>query len=481
MLAYLPVDQKVAEQIAGILGHYGIQIKLVQDDPENRTAFSDTEDTEPLRLMRLWTRNAAEYWKTRSAQSDWHGGQGLLLRIEANVALPEGLVPAQVFDLSDLEKGLNQETAARLLEAVQGFLENPETEPQSETIPEGYSPREWAEIQGLLDEINNPATEPPRRLAIGDRLAELGDPRPGVGVREIRVPLGRGISEAQPEPQFSSEIQAYLDEINDIKTEPPRRLQIGNELARLGDPRKGVGLEAKGLPDIDWVEIPGGSFIYQSGQMLELPTFCIARFPVTNAQFQAFVDAGGYQNARWWRDLRKPESAASHGPQANRPRTDVDWYEAVAFCRWFSAMIGLARDMIRLPNEQEWEKAARGEQDMVYPWGNQYRPGIANINEKYNETGPWYLEQTTAVGLYPQGCSPYGVTDLSGNVWEWCLNKYKNHQVSTPVTSGTQRVLRGGSWFDDADSARSVYRDSLFPQDRYHNRGFRVLSSVPIR
>ncbi|MGH8557923.1 MAG: formylglycine-generating enzyme family protein [Methylococcales bacterium] len=447
--------------------------------------------------MRLWTRNAAIYWKKRFGQTDWQGGQGLLLRTESNVALPEGLVPAQVFDLSDSEKGLNPETAARLLEAVQRLLQKSKTEPQTEEkIPEANSSRNRAEIQRLLDEINKPATEPPRRLAIGDRLAELGDQRPGVGVREIQVPVEPGIAGDQQETEFSEEIQAYLDEINEIKTEPPRRLQIGDEFARLGDPRKGVGLDANGLPNIDWVEIPGGSFIYQDGQKLELPTFYIARYPVTNAQYQAFVDAGVYTPKQskksikqlfgfaekpeqdWWQNLIRPEPETPRWPDPNRPKTNVNWYEAMAFCRWLSVMRGFE---IRLPHEREREKAARGETGLVYPWGNEYRSGFANINETWGQSGPWNLEQTTAAGLYPHGASPYRVYDLAGNVWEWCRNKYEKPEVITADSSDDRRVLRGGSWLFDTDSARSDGRGQGVPDSRFFDVGFRVLSLLPIR
>ncbi|MGR9108232.1 MAG: formylglycine-generating enzyme family protein, partial [Gammaproteobacteria bacterium] len=118
------------------------------------------------------------------------------------------------------------------------------------------------------------------------------------------------------------------------------------------------------VPDIAWVEIPAGPFLYGEGsskRTIELPTFWIAKYPITNCQYQTFIDAGGYEEARWWKDLVKPKPEASRWPQANRPKTNVDWYEAVAFCRWLSAMLELKEDTIRLPTEQEWEKAARGE------------------------------------------------------------------------------------------------------------------------
>ncbi|MGH8550815.1 MAG: formylglycine-generating enzyme family protein, partial [Methylococcales bacterium] len=96
------------------------------------------------------------------------------------------------------------------------------------------------------------------------------------------------------------------------------------------------------IPSIAWEEIPGGPFIYQDGQKVDLPAFRIAKYPVTNCQYQTFIDAGGYQEERWWKDLVKPEPEASEWPQPNRPKTHVNWYEAVAFCsagsfRWLLA------------------------------------------------------------------------------------------------------------------------------------------------
>ena len=232
------------------------------------------------------------------------------------------------------------------------------------------------------------------------------------------------------------------------------------------------------LPDIDWVEIPGGEFIYGEGeeqQTQTLDTFYIARFSVTNMQYHAFIDACGYDNEGWWHDLKKPKPVESTWPQTNRPRTNVDWYETVAFCRWLSVQLDYE---IRLPTEQEWEKAARGIDGRAYPWGNSYLAGYANVNNK--SQGGDYLEQTTAVGMYPHGASPYGTEDMAGNVWEWCLNKYDKSEDTTIDSSIEMRVLRGGSWFYDQIDARTAYRNRSAPGGRYYGIGFRLLSSLPL-
>lgn len=231
------------------------------------------------------------------------------------------------------------------------------------------------------------------------------------------------------------------------------------------------------VPDIDWVEIPRGEFVYQEGERRELPTFFMARYPVTNVQYQTFIDAGGYGDERWWQDLVRPEPQASRWPQDNRPRTNVDWYEAVAFSHWLSAQLGYE---IRLPTEEQWERAARGRDGRDYPWGEHYETGYANINEKRTEADEWSLEQTTAVGVYQHGASSEGALDLSGNVWEWCLNKYDRPSETAADTSGHTRVVRGGSWYYFPDFARAAQRFGLVPVYRNDYYGFRLVSSAPI-
>lgn len=112
------------------------------------------------------------------------------------------------------------------------------------------------------------------------------------------------------------------------------------------------------IPDIAWIEIPAGSFIYGEGSAQttrHLDTFWIGKFPVTNAQYQTFIDDDGYDDDRWWHGPEKPKPESSNWPQSNRPRTNVDWYEAVAFTRWLAVRLGLEIAAIRLPTEIEWE------------------------------------------------------------------------------------------------------------------------------
>jgi formylglycine-generating enzyme required for sulfatase activity len=238
-----------------------------------------------------------------------------------------------------------------------------------------------------------------------------------------------------------------------------------------------VSSSASVLPSIDWVEIPGGDYIYQQGERRSLPTFYMSRYPITNARFRAFSDAGGYDDERWWQGLECTEPEESRWPQPERPCISVNWYEAVAFSRWLSEQLGYA---VRLPTEEEWERAARGRDGRTFPWGNDYTTGYANINETGDDSGERKLEQTTPVGVYPQGASIEGVLDLAGNVDEWCLNKHDHPEVIEADTSRDSRMLRGGSWYGNPDAVRSAERNWTGPREQVDNVGFRLVSSNPI-
>ena len=143
----------------------------------------------------------------------------------------------------------------------------------------------------------------------------------------------------------------------------------------------------------------------------------------------------------------------------------------MAYCRWLSVQLGAD---IRLPTEQQWERAARGRKGAEYHWGAGYQAGQANCNEKFDKLeGGVALGRTTAVGIYPFA-GPEGVHDLAGNVWEWCLNEY-NQGPSQVATAGEKsRVLRGGSWRYNRWSLCATNRRDDHPVNRDSNIGFRV-------
>ena len=202
---------------------------------------------------------------------------------------------------------------------------------------------------------------------------------------------------------------------------------------------------------------------------VHLPSFRIARYPVTNAQYAAFVRDGGY-TSRWracWTDAGWTWKAQRTGPETyggaydlpNHPVVGVTWYEALAFCRWLAARMRETGDIapgmeVTLPGEAQWEKAARGADGRIYPWGDSADPNRAN----YDDTGI----DTSAVGCFPGGASPYGALDVSGNVGEWCRTEwqgtYENYQDADDLEGTADRVVRGGSWFESQDLARCTCR-----------------------
>ena len=228
------------------------------------------------------------------------------------------------------------------------------------------------------------------------------------------------------------------------------------------DQRQGVGVDGDGLPAIHWCPVgPGRVALEDDGGTFAVPDFQIAQFPVTNAQFQAFVDAAdGYGNPDWWEaewreqgwvDLDSPGSSRWTEPTA--PREQVSWHEAVAFSRWLDCKLrergGLTPEQqIRLPTEWEWQQAATGgDPARKYPWDADWNPDC--LNAEYR------LRRTTAVGIYPDGASPCGALDMAGNVWEWCLNQY-DKPIDTGLGGTFRRVARGGSWDYDRDFARAA-------------------------
>jgi len=199
--------------------------------------------------------------------------------------------------------------------------------------------------------------------------------------------------------------------------------------------------------------------------------FRIAAYPITHAQFEAFVRApDGFENDRWWKDLERQDPVTGRlRRQGNFPATHVSWYDATVFCRWLSARLGVE---VRLPDDWEWQWAAQSTQPkFIYPWGIEWEDGVANTDEAG-------IGRTTAVGLYPGGRSAQGAYDLAGNVWEWCRNQDDDPAKIEPNSEGS-RVLRRGSWFFDLGLTRADHRYYAPPDDRVGGLGFRVLCGAP--
>lgn len=229
----------------------------------------------------------------------------------------------------------------------------------------------------------------------------------------------------------------------------------------------------------EWVSVPAGVFRMGSVRYNEsplhrvfVPAFRIAQVPITNAQYALFVKDADHRPPADWSG-GQPAKDKGHHPVVN-----VTWQDAVAYCRWLSQKIGRP---VRLPTEAEWEKAARGSslstkplsaQEQEYPWGDEWQ-------ELYSNTIELGLYETTPVGLFPQGASPYGCLDMAGNVWEWCQSKYQPYPYQAEDgrelmdANGDLRVLRGGSFFGYT-RARCANRFGFDPGNCHDGIGFRV-------
>ncbi|MCU0485999.1 MAG: bifunctional serine/threonine-protein kinase/formylglycine-generating enzyme family protein [Anaerolineales bacterium] len=239
--------------------------------------------------------------------------------------------------------------------------------------------------------------------------------------------------------------------------EAVRRTAAVIERHREEDERKRRYAEWRANPaGIEWVEVPAGEFLYGDNKEKQriAQAYLIGKYPVTQAQYQKFIDANPnhpvpYGEADWakpynW-DRQKRTRPAGKG---DHPVVLVSWNDAQAFCKWANC---------RLPTEEEWEKAARGEDGRTYPWGNE-EPDRTRANFNRNEKG------TTTVGRYsPRRDSPYGCADMSGNVWEWTASKYDANRY----------VLRGGSWYDVPNFLRVADRLDVDPTGRDYGIGFR--------
>jgi iron(II)-dependent oxidoreductase len=218
----------------------------------------------------------------------------------------------------------------------------------------------------------------------------------------------------------------------------------------------------------------------QPQHRVTLDEFQIAKYPVTNAQYHAFVQQTHQKPPHHWSGGRFPEELAAY------PVVYVNWDDAVAYGQWLTRILREAgqlreNEVIRLPTEAEWEKAAAWDDTQkahrIWPWGNQWDAAKCNAYEGGAGT-------TTPVGKYsPGGDSFYGIADLAGNVWEWCADWYdENYYASSPdknptgATSGRSRVLRGGSWNLDQGPARGAVRHLYDPVYGYdYLIGFRVV------
>ncbi len=292
---------------------------------------------------------------------------------------------------------------------------------------------------------------------------------------------------------------------------PKARSEAGKSLGRIGDPRFDEGQWS--LPceqRLGFVRIEPGPFVMGSDprtadismpherpqHSVNLGEYYVGRYPVTVAQFKAFV-----QDSHWSiRDRTVVRDTANH------PIDQITWHDAIAYCSWLTAKLGdwtnvphAVRDWLEstirsgwrvtLPSEAEWEKAARGSDGREYPWGRAFDPDCANTIEAG-------IGMKSAVGAFPGGTSPHGIVDMSGNVWEWTRSVWSTNDSGAPsfgypyrlddpsrenlsASDLAPRTLRGGSANLSFVFARSALRYWELPTVGQKGFGFRVAVCPP--
>jgi formylglycine-generating enzyme required for sulfatase activity len=252
-----------------------------------------------------------------------------------------------------------------------------------------------------------------------------------------------------------------------------KRIDAAHALAAEGDPRATAGERAA---------IPAGAFAMgEPPRQVRLPAYAIDRFPVTVAAYAAFIDGGGYaERHHWsaggwgWRQANAVDKPRFWGEDEwraylvpNHPVVGVSFYEAEAYAAFRGA---------RLPTEAEWEKAARGTDGRKYPWGNDWRDDACGMRG----VGP---RTTIPIGVFAKGASPYGVYDLVGCVWQWCLDPFlgwgasagDDDAPSVEASAPTRRTTCGGAWNTLQWSVSCLGRNGYPMTARFSNLGFRCV------
>jgi formylglycine-generating enzyme required for sulfatase activity len=231
------------------------------------------------------------------------------------------------------------------------------------------------------------------------------------------------------------------------------------------------------IGDMEFIHIPKGKFTMgdeSEKHKIDIPyDYFMARFPVTNRQFKEFVDSSNFNESWGVEDWSK---------KLDHPVVMVSWYVSQEYCQW-SSQVNRAdlpdNYIFRLPTEAEWEKAARGVEGWIWPWGNKFDKSKCNSRENG-------ITSTTSVGSYsPQGNSSYGLSDMAGNVSEWTNSAFQSYPYrnddgrESGVAKGYVPVLRGGSF--DSYSRDATYRFAANPNYGNISYGFRVVLAPKLK
>lgn len=280
--------------------------------------------------------------------------------------------------------------------------------------------------------------------------------------RKYSIDYTRGETCGECHDPFFSDRYTEID--GRYKAEASHSKQVAAEKKRSsGSSRPGLDGDHK-----DMILVPAGEFTMGSNDWWpksgpehkkNVDSFYIDKYEVTNKKYKVFVDSDGHRPPEHWDGNKVPDARENH------PVVYVNWFDAEAYCKWTGK---------RLPTETEWEKAARGTDKRVFPWGDKFSRDKANTPQLGNE-------DTMPVGKFESGKSPYGVYDMAGNVWEWTSDwflPYPGNSHPDENYGEMYKVVRGGSWYDCTYykcgiSAPTYNRIFFNPSTRNNNFGFR--------
>ncbi|MDD5320712.1 MAG: SUMF1/EgtB/PvdO family nonheme iron enzyme [Methylococcales bacterium] len=302
------------------------------------------------------------------------------------------------------------------------------------------------ETELLLKELREPHTGHTRRAEIGHRLDNIGDSRPGIGLRNL------------------------IPDIEWVEF-------LGGQL-ELNNFRWGIDVGHGGIPGSDWVDFPGQlPGVNKFRRVIKVQPFKLSRYLVTWMQYKAFLDdPQGYDNAAWWSGIKKcsqMKDAHVYRGYNNYPVEGVTWPEAIAFCRWLTTRLrerNLLEEnrIVQLPTEWEWQYAAtEGDPKRIYPWGSEW-------DERRTNTAGSRLGHSISVGMYPHGETDSVPLDLVGNLWEWCQNKLNRPEWADLDATVDWRAVRGGGWDSDLVQTRTDIRNGDHPRLPDFPIGFRL-------
>ncbi len=384
-------------------------------------------------------------------EQDFTKGEGLLKNkhyAEARAALEAGLLK----DPSNMPAHFNLAEACRALEVWACAEEHYETALELDAKSghtKSYLPKTKAKVWRLREE-----------MTVWRLLNEAKDLLAGGKLKQAEESL-----HSADELGLNNEQQPLYQQLQ-AKLPRSRSTAVSRHPAFAGS---GGSLAETDSLDMQMVLVPAGKFARGSNRgedekpvrQIYLNAFYMDKFEVTVGQYARYLEVTGMEEPPDWSIMNQPQ-------HQRRPVVNVSWEDAVNYCKWAGK---------RLPTEAEWEKAARGTDGRIYPWGNEAPTRLhANYGRK-----DWDDHLALApVGSFEAGKSPYGIYDMAGNAWEWVFDWYDHDSYVTSLeknpigpAKGDQKVVRGGSWLYVSDFLRSAHRFNAQPMNRHFGYGFR--------